>query len=170
MDKVISWTKRARVVFAALARGGKLSLRDLLAGGHLEGKSAQSSLVQSIARWARKGLVEIDAGAPKNYPRYTLTAAGRQVWDEAVAVAQANARKFLETLASDLFKRTMPPPAMPSLPTVANEVWVVCPRCYTKNALNDLDRMRQQSKVPACEECSLDLTSEIAELEKSRTE
>ena len=157
------WTPRARAVFASLGRRGKVSLPDLLVDTGLQGKTAQSSLVQSLGCWARRGLVTIDRTAPHRAPRYSLTAEGRALWNEAVITARGKAEMFFSSP-----RIAVPLPAGENLPRQGRKIaadTVACPECGERYALQDLCQMKAQFGRVACT-CNRGLAAELAELER----
>ncbi len=162
------WTPRARVVFASLGRRGKVSLPDLLAELGLKGRVSESSLVQSLARWARRGLVAIDRGARHRVPRYSLTPAGRDLWTMAVNAAQVKASSFLTPRFTVDPALKMVAAARPAK-KIAKDV-VRCPACSEVYSLRELREMQRQFGRVACTRCNQGLAAEFRGLEEREEE
>ncbi len=157
------WTKVARAAFGALGRQGKVSLPSLMADLGMHGKSAQSSLVQALARWARRGLVSIDRSARHGAPRYMLTPAGRALWNGAVRAAQATVTAFTVPRSSlDLqLKVAVLPPVRKLKPPDT----ILCPECSEVYSLRELREMQRQFGRVVCARCNRSLAERLAEVE-----
>ena len=167
MSSKFYWTTLARAVFASLGRRGKVSLRDLLANGGRQGKAAQSSLVQALARWARKGFVSIDQSARHGAPRYALTPAGLALWNEAVSAAQTRLNAFYA-----LPSRLGPVGNVQSPPRRVRKDapgQVICPTCSERYELQALRQMKAQYRHATCT-CNQILDAELAEAELRQEE
>ncbi len=157
------WTAVARSAFAALGRRGKTSLPGLMADLGMHGKSAQSSLVQALARWARRGLVSIDWSARHGAPRYMLTPTGRALWSGAVRAAQAKITAFTVPRSS-----LNSPPKVPVVPPVRKPKppgTILCPECSEVYSLHELREMQRQFGRVVCARCNRNLAERLAEVE-----
>ncbi len=117
---------------------------------HLLGKTHQSSLVQSLSRLARIGLVSIDHTALHNAPRYSLTPTG------IIAIESAHQKAQEQALSFDY---TLPPQSQPPVTrVVGDEGIVLCPICGWKGLLSALEDNLRHDLPVTCEGCGRDLT------------
>ncbi len=130
----------------------------------LAGKGAQSNLVRALARWARAGWVTIDLAAPRNFPRYALTMAGRQAWEEAIEVAEARAAGFqlppMHSKAQSLSKDTTRGEGSHG-EEEEDQRLIKCPECGLRTPLGDLQEMLDATSKALCPGCWKELKSLI---------
>ncbi len=109
--------------------------------------------------------MQADEHAPRNYPRYALTPAGREAWEEAVATARANVQGFFGAPVDLTGVAPAPTPVMPrgsqlntpGLKISSTRVFE-CPRCFTVITADNLRLQLGRANAFACETCGKVLT------------